>query len=130
MQTKESKEKKKYSFETLESYGPDDTHCHYSGLPSPSAYALDPPDQYGKDPVDYDGIGDQGRTIKVEQQSNIVMEKIQKYYPIGLAFISFIFSVTLWFSGYKDEGVFVGVWVPSILSLGNFMNSINKKWTY
>ena len=118
MQTKESKEKK-YSFETIESYGPDDDHCHYSGLPSPLAY--------GKDPVDYDGIGNQGRTIKVEQKSNIIMEKIQKYYPIGLAFISFIFSVTLWFSGYKDEGVFVGVWVPSILSLGNFMNSINKK---
>ena len=118
MQTKESKEKK-YSFETIESYGPDDDHCHYSGLPSPLAY--------GKDPVDYDGIGNQGRTIKVEQKNNIIMEKIQKYYPLGLAFISFIFSVTLWFSGYKDEGVFVGVWVPSILSLGNFMNSINKK---
>ena len=28
-------------------------HCHYSGLPSPKAYA--------KDEVDYDGIGDQGR---------------------------------------------------------------------
>ena len=34
------------------------------------------------------------------------------------AFISFILSVSLWFSGYKDEGMFVGIWVPSILSLG------------
>jgi len=31
---------KKYSFKTLESYPAKNTHCHYSGLPSPSAYAL------------------------------------------------------------------------------------------
>ena len=30
-----------------------DKHCHYSGLPSPSAYA--------KDDIDYDGMGNQGR---------------------------------------------------------------------
>lgn len=34
------------------------------------------------------------------------------------AFISFLFSVYLWFSGQKQEGAFVGLWVPSILSLG------------
>jgi hypothetical protein len=34
------------------------------------------------------------------------------------AFISFILSVYLWFSGSKDQGLFVGIWVPSILSLG------------
>ena len=39
-----------------------------------------------------------------------------KYYPIILAFISFLYSVTLWFSGYKLEGIFVGIWVPSILA--------------
>lgn len=33
------------------------------------------------------------------------------------AFISFLFSVTLWFFVDKDTGVFVGIWVPSILSL-------------
>ena len=31
---------------------------------------------------------------------------------------SFLFSVYLWFSGSKDEGLFVGSWVPSILSFG------------
>ncbi len=40
-----------------------------------------------------------------------------KYYPIILAFISFLYSVGLWFSGYKLEGIFVGLWVPSILAL-------------
>lgn len=37
------------------------------------------------------------------------------------AFISFLFSVTLWFFVDKDIGVFVGLWVPSILSLGTLL---------
>ncbi len=37
------------------------------------------------------------------------------------AVASFLLSVTLWFSGHKDQGVFVGLWVPSILSLGALM---------
>lgn len=36
---------------------------------------------------------------------------------LGAAFISFIFSVILWFFVDKDTGLFVGIWVPSILSL-------------
>ena len=40
-----------------------------------------------------------------------------KYYPSLLAFISFLFSVILWFSGDKLGGIFVGIWVPSILAL-------------
>lgn len=31
---------------------------------------------------------------------------------------SFLFSVWLWFNGQKEEGQFVGLWVPSILALG------------
>ena len=38
------------------------------------------------------------------------------YYPIVLAFVSFLYSVSLWFSGQKLEGIFVGIWVPSILA--------------
>jgi hypothetical protein len=34
---------------------------------------------------------------------------------------SFLFSVYLWFSGNKQEGVFVGIWVPSILSFGTLI---------
>lgn len=44
---------------------------------------------------------------------------------IGIAaFISFLFSVFLWFFVDKDSGLFVGIWVPSILSLGTFIQSI------
>jgi hypothetical protein len=37
------------------------------------------------------------------------------------AFVSFVLSVTLWFSGDRQEGIFVGIWVPSILSLGGLL---------
>jgi hypothetical protein len=36
------------------------------------------------------------------------------------AVASFALSVVLWFSGSKDSGVFVGLWVPSILAFGAF----------
>jgi hypothetical protein len=32
------------------------------------------------------------------------------------AFLSFLLSVSLWFSGDREAGIFVGIWVPSILS--------------
>jgi hypothetical protein len=34
------------------------------------------------------------------------------------AFLSFLFSVGLWFLEDKQAGIFVGIWVPSILALG------------
>ena len=37
------------------------------------------------------------------------------------AFISFLLSVVLFFAGNETQGIFVGLWVPSILSLGNFV---------
>ncbi len=42
-------------------------------------------------------------------------------FVIAAAGLSFLFSVSLWFSGYHQEGLFVGIWVPSILSLGNLL---------
>jgi hypothetical protein len=40
---------------------------------------------------------------------------------IGLAaFLSFLLSVVLWFTDSREEALFVGLWVPSILSLGAF----------
>ena len=35
--------------------------------------------------------------------------------------VSFLFSVSLWFSGSREEGLFVGLWVPSILSFGTLI---------
>ena len=35
--------------------------------------------------------------------------------------ISFALSVWLWFSGDRERGLFVGLWVPSILSAGTLL---------
>lgn len=35
--------------------------------------------------------------------------------------MSFLLSVSLWFSGHREEGGFVGLWVPSILALGTLL---------
>ena len=35
-----------------------------------------------------------------------------------LTFLSFAFSVYLWFSGSREEGLYVGLWVTSIIGIG------------
>ena len=51
------------------------------------------------------------------------MEK-SDYLILGAAFISFVLSVSLWFGVFGENqqltGIFVGIWVPSIISLGNY----------
>ena len=37
------------------------------------------------------------------------------------AFLSMIFSIFLFHSGDTQNGIFVGIWVPSILSAGSLM---------
>jgi hypothetical protein len=37
---------------------------------------------------------------------------------LAAAGISFVLSISLWFGGHKEQGQFVGLWVPSILALG------------
>jgi hypothetical protein len=48
----------------------------------------------------------------------------RKYAKLGFilaAGASFLLSVSLWFAGNTQEGVFVGLWVPSILSFGTLL---------
>lgn len=49
-----------------------------------------------------------------------------KSYFVVAAFASFVLSVSLWFLGSadvaKEQGIFVGLWVPSILTLGRYFN--------
>lgn len=40
---------------------------------------------------------------------------------LAAAAISFGLSISLWFSGNESQGIFVGLWVPSILALGAFL---------
>ena len=41
---------------------------------------------------------------------------LEKYYPIILAFLSFLYSIFLWFSGNELEGLYVGLWPVTILA--------------
>ena len=42
------------------------------------------------------------------------------------AMISLIFSEILYFQGNKEDGTFIGLWVPSILAFGIYLKLINN----
>ncbi len=48
----------------------------------------------------------------------LTKQQTAKAFFLLAAFISFLLSVTLWFSGDREAGLFVGIWVPSICSAG------------
>lgn len=43
------------------------------------------------------------------------------------AFLSFLGSIFSWFFVDRQVGLFIGLWVPSILSLGAFLNSLPQR---
>jgi hypothetical protein len=43
------------------------------------------------------------------------------------AFISFVLSVVLWFTDSREEALFTGLWVPSILALGGFYAVLRRR---
>jgi hypothetical protein len=55
------------------------------------------------------------------------MFKRNDYFILAASFISFVFSVLLWFLGRREEGVFVGLWVPSILAFGVYLKLVLQK---
>jgi hypothetical protein len=42
------------------------------------------------------------------------------------ALLSLIFSELLYFKGEKEDGTFIGLWVPSILAFGIYLKLINN----
>ena len=64
-----------------------------------------------------------------------MFQKVDYFFLIA-AFASFVASVALWFLVNRDYGVYVGLWVPSILILwvgvrvillARFLASINRR---
>jgi hypothetical protein len=43
------------------------------------------------------------------------------------AFLSVIFSETLWFKGERESAIFIGLWVPSILGFGLYVKLLSNK---
>ncbi len=52
--------------------------------------------------------------------------KWSDYFILSAAFLSFLFSVYLWFNGQQQEGLYVGIWVPSILAAGGYIKQMSK----
>lgn len=46
---------------------------------------------------------------------------------LAAAFLSFLGSVFVWFLVDKQTGLYIGLWVPSILSLGALLNSVPRQ---
>jgi len=42
------------------------------------------------------------------------------------AMLSLVFSEVLYFQGDKDGGIFIGIWVPSILAFGIYLKLIKN----
>lgn len=55
------------------------------------------------------------------------MPRLKDVLILAAALMSFFFSVGLWFSGQRDAGLYVGIWVPSILAFGAFVNGLARE---
>jgi hypothetical protein len=55
------------------------------------------------------------------------MYRPSDFIVLAAALVSFVFSVFLWFTGYREEGLFVAVWVPSVLGLGIYVNTVRNR---
>jgi hypothetical protein len=43
------------------------------------------------------------------------------------AFLAFVLSVILWFTDSREEALFTGLWVPSILAVGAFYAALRHR---
>jgi hypothetical protein len=66
---------------------------------------------------------DEGRPMATSEargvdamSSKVGQERVSRI-PVGGG-LSFLMSVYLYFSGSHEQGIFVGIWVPSILGAG------------
>lgn len=55
------------------------------------------------------------------------MLKKSDYYILTAALVSMILSIYLWFSGQQDAGLYVGIWVPSILGFGAYFKILKYR---
>jgi len=58
-------------------------------------------------------VSDSHRTAGARHRTGVLLFLVA-------AAASFVLSVALWFAGSREEGLFVGLWVPSILAAGAF----------
>ena len=67
------------------------------------------------------GIGRDNANRQNIRGDLVTKRSIAKATYVAGAFLSFLLSVYLWFNGSKEQGLYVGLWVPSILSFGTLI---------
>lgn len=61
-------------------------------------------------------------TAQANEEPSLEAQLAKQDWAIYLATgASFVVSVALWFSGDAEAGVYVGIWVPSILAFSNHL---------
>jgi len=46
------------------------------------------------------------------------MFRLSDFFILLAVIVSFATSAYLWFNGFRDQGIFTAIWVPSILAFG------------
>lgn len=46
------------------------------------------------------------------------MFKLSDFFILLAVLVSFAVSGYLWYNGYREQGIFTAIWVPSILAFG------------
>ena len=67
------------------------------------------------------GIGRDNAERQSIRGDLMTKRSIAKAAYVAGAGVSFLLSVYLWFNGSKKQGLYVGLWVPSILSVGTLI---------
>ena len=60
-------------------------------------------------------------TMAAAQRAVVAPLTTSKLFFFAAAGMSFLLSVALFFTGDRERGIFVGLWVPSILSAGGLL---------
>jgi hypothetical protein len=70
--------------------------------------------------------GDRTRSIARVAARGVWALPIGHRLTLAAAALSFAASVLLWFGGDRQAGLFVGLWVPSILSTAHFLDAARR----
>lgn len=53
--------------------------------------------------------------------------KPHDFFIVGAALLSLVYAETAFFMGQHETGIFVGLWVPSFLAFGIYINQIKNR---
>jgi uncharacterized membrane protein YvlD (DUF360 family) len=61
------------------------------------------------------------------------MFRLSDFFILLAVVVSFALSAYLWFNGFREQGIFTAIWVPSILAFGLYFKlaaiSARSEWS-